>query len=274
MRPLPLLLPLVALTLAGCVLPTPDEFQEEQARFNREFAKNVRASVKALRGSPPRPIEEMRADATAQFNALERLRDETLDRLAELERNPNAGPDQRRYARNTAASIQMDRKGLSLRIDRQELASDDWRAIQRASIRFTNEDLALTQQLADTNRRLRRLDGSDSASSLGPISPAEQRLSDATEEVRAKATAATNEVETLHDEMIRILEAAAAAQDDDPAKKRATDAVTLARFTKRHDMDRLRGDIAAEEQWRIEGAISQAATIRDRLQAQIAAARQ
>ena len=90
---------------AACVLPAPDEFQEEQARFDRESAKHFRASPKTLEGPPPRPIEDLRADATAKRNTRERLHDETRERLAELERNPNAGPEQRRYARNTADSI-------------------------------------------------------------------------------------------------------------------------------------------------------------------------
>ncbi len=269
MRLRALLLPLVALILAGCVLPTPDEFQEEQARFNREFAKNLRASLKELRGPPPRPIEEMRADAIAEFNALERLRDEALARLGELERNPDAGPDQRRYARNTASDIQLRRRLLDDNA-RRGIASDDWRSIQHTTNQTYNRRLTVEQRLAETKRRLRRLGGSAAATSLGSVSPTEQRLSDAIEGVRAKASAAMNEVETLHDELIRLLEARISALGDDAAKKRVTDAITLARLAKRQDMDLLRGDVAADAQWRIEGALSKAAIIRDQLQAQIA----
>ncbi len=92
------------------------------------------------------------------------------------------------------------------------------------------------------------------------------------DEIRADATMAMNEVEVLHGEMIRILEARmAAAQDDNAATKSATDALTLAQFAKRQDMDLLRGDVAADTQWRIESALSKAAIIRDQLQAEIAA---
>ncbi len=270
MRLRALLLPLGALILAGCVLPTPDEFQEEQARFNREFAKNLRASRTALRGPPPRPIEEMRADAMTQLNALARLRDQVLGRLDELERNPNAGPDQRRYATTTASRIDLEWHsfGFAERARRQ-IASDDWTLIQHTANELNNRKPTLEQRLAETNHRLRRL-GGNAATSLGPVPPAEQRLSDAIEGARAKASAAMNEVETLHDELIRLLEARISALGDDAAKKRVADAITLARLAKRQDMDLLRGDVAADAQWRIEGALSKAAIIRDQLQAQIA----
>lgn len=94
---------------------------------------------------------------------------------------------------------------------------------------------------------------------------------EAIQELRADATTAVNEVESLHDALIRRLETVADAHRDDWAKRQAVDDVTLAQFAKRHDLARLRGDIAAEERWRIEAAIRHAAIVRDRLQAQIAA---
>lgn len=91
------------------------------------------------------------------------------------------------------------------------------------------------------------------------------------DEIRADATMAMNEVEALHDEIIRLLEARiVVAQGDAAATKSANDALTLAQLAKRQDMDGLRGDVAADAQWRIEGALSKAAIIRDQLQAQIA----
>lgn len=92
------------------------------------------------------------------------------------------------------------------------------------------------------------------------------------DEVRATAITAMNEVEVLHDELLRILEArVVAAQGDDATTRSATDTLVLAQIAKRHDMDRLRSDVTAEEEWRIESAIRHAGLVGDRLQAGIAA---
>ncbi len=90
------------------------------------------------------------------------------------------------------------------------------------------------------------------------------------DEIRATATTARDQLETLHDELIGLLETrAAAAQGNDAAARRATEEVILARIAGRQDMDRLRSDIAADERWRLEDAIRHAAQARDQLQAEI-----
>ncbi len=90
------------------------------------------------------------------------------------------------------------------------------------------------------------------------------------DEIRATATTARDQLETLHDELIGLLETrAAAAQGNDAAARRATEEVVLARIARRQDMDRLRSDIAADERWRLEDAIRHAAQARDQLQAEI-----
>ncbi|MDE3261405.1 MAG: hypothetical protein OYL41_05390 [Acidobacteriota bacterium] len=260
----------IALAAPGCALPTPDEFQEEQARFNREFAKNLRASLKTLRGPPPRPIEEMRADATAQFDESERLREEALQRFGQLADHPNARPDQRRYAQNAAAHLRMDQRHF-LPDYRRALASDNWRAIQDTYELLTNDIHDLQRQLAEVRRRLRRLDGADAtASPLGEVSPAEQRLSDEVEELRAQGTAALADIETMYDELIRVLEAVAAAHTDSLDQKAAQDRVAIARLAKRHDLGRWQDDIDADHVMRVRAGRDAAERSKTSLAAQIA----
>lgn len=265
------LFPLALLAFTACVLPAPEDLQEEQAAFTRDFAQRVRASTPTLSGPPPRPLEEMRAAAHTQFTALEGLRDEALQRLAQLQRNPNAGGDDRRFAKNAAARIRMDRTGLSLQIDQADLASHDWRAIRRATTRFTHEAENLHQRLADTNRRLRQLAGHDPSSSpLPAISPAEQQLTDAIEEARAQGTAVLTEAETLHDELIRLLEAVATAHADSLDQKAAQGRLALARLAKRHDLARWKDDLAGADLWRIEAGRAGAERSKHTLARQIA----
>ena len=257
MTPPRLVFLLAVLAFTGCVPPTPDEFEEQQARFNREFAKSSREVLEGLRGTPPRPIDEMRADATAKLNTLERLREKNLARLEELRRNPAARPGTRRYANNTKAHVDFLWHGINA-VDRRRraIASDDWWTIQHADNDISNQIRAAEQHLAETNRRLRRLGvavpldagAEPSAPTAAALS---MGISRPIEDIRAEGAAALAEVENLHDELIQVLQAVAAAYSDPEDHKVAQDQVTLARFTKRQDLERWRADIDSDEIWRV-----------------------
>ena len=151
--------------------------------------------------------------------------------------------------------LQADIDNAAARIARLQAPSDDPPTPQRA-----------TTTVPTTPPNPSSLQPTPSAANNPGAAPPQPPTID---ELRADATVAATEVEALHDQLIGLLEAIAAAADD-TTKRRANHELTLARFAKRQQMSRLRSDIAADPQWRIEGALRSAARARTQLQAQIA----
>ena len=78
----------------------------------------------------------------------------------------------------------------------------------------------------------------------------------------------------LHDELIELLEAIEEFHSDAEEKRRARSRVTMAGFSKRQDMERLRQDVAAEQMFRVTGAERSVGRARARLERDIAEARE
>ena len=74
------------------------------------------------------------------------------------------------------------------------------------------------------------------------------------EEIREEAASAVEGLVPFHDELIELLEAIEEFHSDAEEKRRARSRVTMAGFSKRQDMERLREDVAAEQMFRVTGA--------------------
>ena len=261
------------------------ERRERQAREREEQQEQARIAAAAR-------LEEIRPEAIAAVQAAAARYDELLNTLRAL---ANAQPSgARRLVEHEIENQERYRNRDLQQLQNLLDNSDNLRSVE-AAFNEANSKADYVQLAIDrANARLSALPGSGGAEAPAPnpaparppqaVSPTNATsISEAPdpapapptiEEIRADATNAMNEIETLHDELIRLLEARAAAAGNEMAKKQATNAVTLAQLAKRQDMDRLRADIAAEERWRIEGAIRHAATAQNQLKAQITAARE
>lgn len=233
--------------------------------------------------------EEIRPQAVAAVEAAAARRDELLNILRTLAEAQHSFGERRLVEHEIANQERSANRRLTqiraLLNDRDNLGSIE-AALSEANVMADG----LQPTIDNANARLSSLQRSgvpEAAVSTPGSAPSRQEASPADappisaaaaapepptiDEIRAEATTAMNELEALHDELIRILEARIAAAAGDPAATNsATNALTLAQLAKRQDMDRLRGDVAANAQWRLEGAISHAAIVRDQLQAQIA----
>ena len=254
------------------------ERQEQRAREREQQQEQARIAAAAR-------LEEIRPRATAAVEAAAARYDELLNTLRRLaDAQPSFGE---RGLVEHEISNQEHAKNRDLRQLRNLLNNSGSLRSLEAAIHEANVKAEWIQGAIDNaTARLSSLQPPGTAGMARSAAPPAAGETPSTQlpdpapapptidELRADATTAMTEVETLHDELIQLLEAIAAAQGDDAAKRRATDAVTRAQIAKRQDMDRLRGDVAAAEQWRIESAISRAAVVRDQVQAQIAALKQ
>ena len=252
-----------------------DEGRERQAREREAQQEQARLAAAAR-------LEEIRPQATAAVEGAAAHYDELLNALRTL---ADAQPSRRRLVEHEIANQE---RAKNRRLNQLRNLLDDRDNLASVEAALHEAQLIpdyLQPSIDDTNARLSSLQHPDTGGTVRPPQPAAGDTPAAPppdpspeaptiEELRAEATTAMNEVETLHDELIDLLEAVAAAQHDDQAQRQAAGAVTLAQLAKRQDMDRLRADADAAEQWRVEGAITHAARVRDQLQAEIAAAKQ
>ena len=156
-------------------------------------------------------------------------------------------------------------------IDRVDRATLDSPASQQRTAVASAPDVMRPPAAASPSARVnlphhedpRRVDLSDASSA--PPDP---------QAVRDSAAAEVAALEPLHDELIEVLAAIHEAQTDREAKRRADQAVTMAGIAKRHDLQQLEPDAAAEADWRVAGARRGAARAKARLKRQIDEARE
>ena len=94
------------------------------------------------------------------------------------------------------------------------------------------------------------------------------------EAVRDSASAEIEELESLYDDLIEILEAIHEAQTDGELRRRAEQAVTLAGMDKRRGIESFRNDVAAEPMWRVTGARRGVSKTKARVEREIKEARE
>ena len=137
--------------------PSAEELRAAQQKFNQDLARNVlEANARLARRPPPsRPIEEIRAEATAAADALAARYEELLRTLRDLEAaQPTSG--ERGLVRHELAQVERHKERDLTRV-RDAITSDQPTTIEQAGQRAGRVAESVTLSIDNATKRLRRL---------------------------------------------------------------------------------------------------------------------
>ncbi len=212
----------------------------------------------------PGDIEELRAMADREIRELDALFGELIAARKAVQ-EAHTDHWEKRWAGDAVTLAEYDRR-RSLDEMRRGAASDVWRDVNRARTGARLRKMSVEAGIARARETLTALQSA--------TRPDPEFATEAVEEIRAAVAAAVDGLDPLYDELVVVLEAIEAAHADAEEKRRARDRVTMAELARRQEMERLRGDVAAEQMFRIRSAERRVGTIRARLEGEIAEARE